>query len=148
MLDDTRVQRRMLVIICGLDDAECGDSREESRTVRFLLIVFPPQIHSTGRDNLVSIEVHLDTRDSSCNLSVHRGTRPLHRSELPAHRKTRHALIVSLHCVSSSRCQGCSERHRANSDVDFGASANVSIGIEADLSSFQFCFWRAHRDMR
>ena len=30
----------MFVIIRGLDDAVRGDSREESRTVRFLLVVF------------------------------------------------------------------------------------------------------------
>ena len=39
-LGDTRVQRRMFVIICGLDDAGCSDTGQESRTVRFLFVVF------------------------------------------------------------------------------------------------------------
>ena len=32
-LSDTQVQRRMFVIICGLDDAGCSDSRQESTPV-------------------------------------------------------------------------------------------------------------------
>ena len=36
----TRAQRRMLVSICGLVDGVWGDSREDSRTVRFLLVVY------------------------------------------------------------------------------------------------------------
>ena len=42
LLGDTRVQRRMFVIVGGLDDAVCVHSREDSRTVRVLVGRFPP----------------------------------------------------------------------------------------------------------
>ena len=46
---DARVHRSIFVLFCGLDPAGRGDSREESGTVRFFLVVFPPQVRSKER---------------------------------------------------------------------------------------------------
>ena len=60
--------RHLCLQIFGPDDAGCGNSREESRTVRFLLVALH---YSSSTCHLVSLceqqFAECDTTDSSCN---------------------------------------------------------------------------------
>ena len=104
-----------LVIICGLDDAVCSTSREESGTV-WCIATAADSLEgawslSTGNLVLLSEQqfVDCDSWGSGCNggfdaerFRVCRETLHLYRGELPVQRNRLHVLTFKLHSGSLS----------------------------------------------